>query len=141
MTGMNLMSLTDGYLSERQCGEPVCAGYRWREDSGVSVNGTCLSATSGRPRTSEGSHWPYRFDKNKAERFLRFAQKMPHTSGEWARRNSELNLKPGRSSPWRTVWMGTQKAGLRRFSEIYIEVQKEREIRYCRCCRKLYVLR
>ncbi|ESL89649.1 hypothetical protein L421_01956 [Klebsiella variicola] len=27
-------------------------------------------------------HWPYRFDKNKAERFLRFAQKMPHTSGE-----------------------------------------------------------
>lgn len=23
-------------------------------------------------------HWPYRFDKNKAERFLRFAQKMPH---------------------------------------------------------------
>ena len=38
-----------------QCSEPVCAGYRWREDSGVSVNDTCLSATSGRPRTSKGS--------------------------------------------------------------------------------------
>jgi hypothetical protein len=55
-------------------------------------------------------NWPYRFDKNKAERFLRFAQKMPHTSGEWARRNSELNLNPGKSLPWRTVWMGEQKA-------------------------------
>lgn len=38
-------------------------------------------------------HWPYRFDKNKAERFLRFAQKMPHTSGEWARRKLRIEFE------------------------------------------------
>ncbi|SXD45122.1 gp24 [Klebsiella quasipneumoniae] len=46
MTGMNSMSLTDGNLSERQCSEPVCAGYRWREDSGVSVTGLTTRMTS-----------------------------------------------------------------------------------------------
>ena len=38
--------------------------------------------------------WPYRFDKNKAERFLRFSQKMPHTSGEWARRKLRIDFEP-----------------------------------------------
>ncbi len=47
-------------------------------------------------------HWPYRFDKNKAERFLRFSQKMPHTSGEWARRKLRI-ICAGRA-----VWLGAQ---------------------------------
>lgn len=59
MTGMNSMSLTDGYLSERQCGEPVCAGYRWREDSGVSVtqqtHATALEALATQQTTLTSS--------------------------------------------------------------------------------------
>lgn len=38
--------------------------------------------------------WPYRFDKNKAERCLRFAQKMPHTAGEWARKKLRIEFEP-----------------------------------------------
>ncbi len=110
MTGMNSMSLTDGNLSERQCSEPVCAGYRWREDSGVSVNGTCLSATSDDLERAKDPHWPYRFDKNKAERFLRFCpENASYLRGEWARRKLGLNLKPGRSSLLAYRLMGTQE--------------------------------
>ncbi len=85
-------------------------------------------------------HWPYRFDKNKAERFLRFAQKMPHTSGNGPGVNSGLNLKRQKFALGVPFGWVHKKTGLRRFSEIYIEVPEEREIRYCRCCRKLYVL-
>lgn len=71
-------------------------------------------------------HWPYRFDKNKAERFLRFAQKMPHTSGEWARRKLRIEFEA-----WQKFALGVpfgwvnKKTGLRRFSEIYIEVPRK----------------
>ncbi|EIK1597131.1 hypothetical protein LJW16_002723 [Salmonella enterica] len=37
------MSLTDGYISERQCGEPVCAGRREREDTGLPVGRAMLN--------------------------------------------------------------------------------------------------
>lgn len=71
-------------------------------------------------------YWPYRFDKNKAERFLRFAQKMPHTSGEWARRKLRIEFEA-----WQKFALGVpfgwvhKKTGLRRFSEIYIEVPRK----------------
>ena len=50
-------------------------------------------------------HWPYRFDKNKAERFLRFAQKMPHTSGEWARRKLRMDYAVAVGNPARVIKM------------------------------------
>ncbi|HAT2743916.1 TPA: DUF1983 domain-containing protein [Citrobacter farmeri] len=71
-------------------------------------------------------NWPYRFDKNKAERFLRFAQKMPHTAGEWARRKLRIEFEP-----WQKFALGApfgwvnKKSGLRRFTEIYIEVPRK----------------
>ncbi|EBM1967285.1 terminase large subunit [Salmonella enterica] len=70
--------------------------------------------------------WPYRFDKAKAERFLRFSQKMPHTSGEWARRKLRINFEP-----WQKFSLGVpygwvcKSSGLRRFTEIYIEVPRK----------------
>ncbi|TNV14912.1 terminase large subunit [Buttiauxella sp. B2] len=70
--------------------------------------------------------WPYRFDKNKAERFLRFSQKMPHTSGEWARRKLRITFEP-----WQKFSLGVpfgwvrKDSGLRRFTEIYIEVPRK----------------
>lgn len=70
--------------------------------------------------------WPYRFDKNKAERFLRFSQKMPHTSGEWARRKLRIDFEP-----WQKFSLGVpfgwvrRDNGFRRFTEIYIEVPRK----------------
>nr|DAF90434.1 MAG TPA: Large Terminase [Myoviridae sp. ctdyF5] len=75
---------------------------------------------------SKDPHWPYRFDKNKAERFLRFSQKMPHTAGEWARRKLRIEFEP-----WQQFSLGVpfgwvhKKTGLRRFTEIYIEVPRK----------------
>ncbi|HAT2188692.1 TPA: hypothetical protein I8243_001598 [Citrobacter freundii] len=71
-------------------------------------------------------NWPYRFDKNKAERFLRFSQKMPHTSGEWARRKLRIEFEP-----WQKFSLGVpfgwvrKDTGFRRFTEIYIEVPRK----------------
>lgn len=70
--------------------------------------------------------WPYRFDKNKAERFLRFSQKMPHTSGDWARRKLRIDFEP-----WQKFALGVpfgwvrKDNGFRRFTEIYIEVPRK----------------
>jgi len=75
---------------------------------------------------SKDQNWPYRFDKNKAERFLRFSQKMPHTSGDWARRKLRITFEP-----WQQFSLGIpfgwvhKKSGLRRFTEIYIEVPRK----------------
>lgn len=86
-------------------------------------------------------HWPYRFDKNKAERFLRFAQKMPHTSGEWARRKLRIEFEA-----WRSSLLAYRLDGYTRRQACVVSLKsisrcrEEREIRYCRCCRKLYVL-
>ncbi|MDH8249818.1 terminase large subunit, partial [Klebsiella pneumoniae] len=58
--------------------------------------------------------------------FLRFAQKMPHTSGEWARRKLRIEFEA-----WQKFALGVpfgwvhKKTGLRRFSEIYIEVPRK----------------
>lgn len=70
--------------------------------------------------------WPYRFDRNRAERFLRFSQKMPHTSGEWARRKLRIEFEP-----WQKFSLGVpfgwvrKDNGFRRFTEIYIEVPRK----------------
>lgn len=75
---------------------------------------------------SKDPQWPYRFDRDKAERFLRFSQKMPHTSGEWARKKLKISFEP-----WQKFSLGVpfgwvkKKGGLRRFSEIYIEVPRK----------------
>lgn len=70
--------------------------------------------------------WPYRFDKAKADRFCRFAQKMPHTTGEWARKNLRLTLEDWQKFCFSVSfgWVH-KKTGLRRFREIYIEVPRK----------------
>ncbi|HII1671947.1 TPA: terminase large subunit [Salmonella enterica] len=75
---------------------------------------------------SKDPNWPYRFDRDKAERFLRFSQKMPHTSGEWARKKLRIDFEP-----WQKFSLGVpfgwvkKKGGTRRFTEIYIEVPRK----------------
>ncbi|RTY53648.1 terminase large subunit [Pantoea sp. YU22] len=77
-------------------------------------------------REKDDKSWPYRFDKDKAERFCRFSQKMPHTSGEWARRKLRLSLEPWQKFIFCTGfgWVH-KKTGLRRFTEIYVEVPRK----------------
>ncbi len=70
--------------------------------------------------------WPYKFDKDKAERFCRFAQKMPHTKGEWARRKLRISLEPWQMFIFSVVfgWV-KKKGGKRRFTEMYVEVPRK----------------
>ena len=36
----------------------------------------------------------YRFDKNRADRAVRFMEKMPHTKGPWAAKQQNLLMEP-----------------------------------------------
>ncbi|EKP8507618.1 TPA: terminase large subunit [Escherichia coli] len=75
---------------------------------------------------SKDPNWPYRFDREKAERFLRFSQKMPHTSGEWARKKLRIDFEPWQKFALGVPFGWVQKStGLRRFTEIYIEVPRK----------------
>ena len=38
--------------------------------------------------------FPYKFDRDKAERVAKFIQLMPHTKGKWAQKNTKLALEP-----------------------------------------------
>ncbi|EOI3537343.1 hypothetical protein QLY38_07430 [Cronobacter sakazakii] len=72
---------------------------------------------------AKDQRWPYRFDRDKAERFCRFSQKMPHTSGEWARKKLRLTLEDWQKFCFCVSFGWVRKSdGLRRFQEIYIEV-------------------
>ncbi|EOC0466490.1 terminase large subunit, partial [Cronobacter sakazakii] len=74
---------------------------------------------------AKDQRWPYRFDRDKAERFCRFSQKMPHTSGEWARKKLRLTLEDWQKFCFCVSFGWVRKSdGLRRFQEIYIEVPR-----------------
>lgn len=70
--------------------------------------------------------WPYRFDKDKAERTCKFIGLMPHTKGEWARRKQKIKLEPWQQFIFAVGfgWL-KKKNKLRRFSEIYVEVPRK----------------
>lgn len=71
-------------------------------------------------------NWPYRFNRDAAERFCNFAQKMPHTAGEWARRKLRLTLEDWQKFCFVVPFGWVRKSdGLRRFNEIYIEVPRK----------------
>lgn len=45
-------------------------------------------------RSKDNEDFPYYFDKQAAEKVLKFKQMMPHTKGEWARKGLLLELEP-----------------------------------------------
>lgn len=70
------------------------------------------------------TEWPFRFDKDKAEKACRFAEMLVHVKGKWAGEKILL-------SPWQTFiycslfgWV-FRKNGFRRFIEAYIEVPRK----------------
>ena len=78
-----------------------------------------------RDRAREGTPaFPYRFDLAKAERFIRFAEKLKHYKGQWAGQLIQLQpyqqFRLGSLFGW--VHVGT---GLRRFRTSYSEIPRK----------------
>jgi len=66
--------------------------------------------------------FPFRFDKDKAERAATFIQLLPHTKGEWAYCNLLLSLRPWQMFIICCVFGWVRKgSGLRRFKQAYTE--------------------
>ncbi|MGQ7253969.1 terminase large subunit [Vreelandella titanicae] len=77
-------------------------------------------------KASKAKSYPYRFDRDKAERVCKFVQLLPHTKGEWARGNQRIVLEPWQLFSLAMVfgWV-RKKDGLRRFREVYEEVPRK----------------
>ncbi|MGJ3290135.1 terminase large subunit [Klebsiella michiganensis] len=68
--------------------------------------------------------YPYRFDRELAERACRFVQLLPHSSGDLA--GQKLKLEPWQAFAFSTIfgWV-TKKTKKRRFREAYIRVARK----------------
>lgn len=70
--------------------------------------------------------FPYRFDKDAAERVCIFVQKLPHTKGKWAQQRKKLKLEPWQLFQFAAVFgWKKKKNGLRRFREAYSEIPRK----------------
>lgn len=77
-------------------------------------------------KASKAKSYPFRFDREKAERACKFVQLLPHTKGEWARGNQRIVLEPWQLFSFAMVFGWVRKAGgLRRFREVYEEVPRK----------------
>lgn len=75
---------------------------------------------------SKNKSYPYKFDRDKAERVAKFIQLMPHTKGKWAQKNTKLTLEP-----WQIFalcvpfgWL-KKKDGKRRYQKIDLYVPRK----------------
>ena len=77
-------------------------------------------------KAAKAKSYPYRFDRDLAERACRFVQLLPHTKGEWARGNQRIILEPWQLFSFSMVfgWI-RKKDKLRRFREVYEEVPRK----------------
>ncbi|OPL13137.1 MAG: hypothetical protein AVO39_10975 [delta proteobacterium MLS_D] len=72
-----------------------------------------------RAKTDE---FPYRFNREKAIRKIRFTQELRHTKGEWAARRQKLSLEPWQQFiDWVVYGWERKDNGLRRFTKVYEE--------------------
>lgn len=70
--------------------------------------------------------FPWRFNKDSAEKAARFIQLLPHTKGEWAFKRMLITLEPWQLFIICSVfgWVH-KKTGLRRFREVYTEIPRK----------------
>lgn len=75
---------------------------------------------------SAKKNYPFKFDKDKAERVAKFIQLLPHTKGEWAFKRMPITLEPWQLFCICVVfgWV-RKKSGLRRFREAYNEIPRK----------------
>ncbi|MCV6612434.1 MAG: terminase large subunit [Amphritea sp.] len=77
-------------------------------------------------KKSKTKDFPYRFDRDAAERACKFIQKLPHTKGKWARERRKLVLEPWQLFIEASVFgWKRKKDGLRRFREAYAEIPRK----------------
>jgi phage terminase large subunit-like protein len=77
-------------------------------------------------KASKAKSYPFRFDRDLAERACRFIQKMPHTKGKWARGKQRITLEPWQLFLFSMIYGWVRKADkTRRFREAYIEVPRK----------------
>lgn len=67
--------------------------------------------------------WPWRFDKEKANRICRFIERLPHIKGRWPTRT--IKLQDWQCFSLTTVFGWVNKQGLRRFRTSYVEVPRK----------------
>jgi len=65
------------------------------------------------------------FDDEAANRVCRFAEAMPHTKGEWARRGEKIRLEDWQVFVLACVFGWKRPDGLRRFRTMYLEVSRK----------------
>lgn len=77
-------------------------------------------------KASNTRAFPYRFDKDVAERVCAFVQLLPHTKGKWARERKLITLEGWQQFIFCALfgWL-SKKTGLRRYREAYIEVGRK----------------
>ena len=70
--------------------------------------------------------FPYRFDKEKAEKVCKFIENLPHTKGVWASRGELIRLEPWQCFILTTIfgWIN-RKTGYRRYREAYVEIPRK----------------
>jgi phage terminase large subunit-like protein len=81
---------------------------------------------------AETDAFPYRWDTDKAEKVMRFAQKLPHVKGKWARKDPKTG-KPQRLKlePWQCFCLGNifgwvkKTTGFRRFNRASIYIPRK----------------
>jgi phage terminase large subunit-like protein len=77
-------------------------------------------------KRSKAKNYPYRFDKDAAERVAQFGQLLPHTKGKWAQKQERIKLEPWQLFIFCSVfgWL-RNKSGNRRFTEAYCEIPRK----------------
>ena len=80
----------------------------------------------GELKRQKRKDFPYRFDEAKAERACKFAERLPHTKGKWARAKELIRLEP-----WQ-IWVRCCTFGwvrkdneLRRFRVLFVVVPRK----------------
>jgi len=70
--------------------------------------------------------WRWVYDRQRAEKSLKFIELLPHVKGEWASRQETLTLQPWQKFIVAVLfgWVD-RKSGLRRFTSAYIEVPRK----------------
>ncbi|MFI0472250.1 terminase large subunit [Halomonas sp. HMF6819] len=77
-------------------------------------------------KASKAKAYPYKFDRDAAERVCSFIQLMPHTKGKWARGKQRITLEPWQLFIFSMIYGWKIKAdNNRRFREAYIEVPRK----------------
>lgn len=77
-------------------------------------------------KKEKSRNFKFRFDKDAAERPIKFIELLPHTKGEWAFKRQLITLEP-----WQKFiiavsfgWL-RKRTGMRRYTEVYTEVPRK----------------